>query len=235
MTEVRDTNIHFHQELAGLEQKVLGQVDRAEHMVEMAVESVITGNVALANDVIAEDNEIDQAYFDIHHNWTYLMARFQPLGSDLRRMSVLLQLNATFERMGDQCVNIAKITKLNDGLPRAERICSQIQEMGDLVRPMIRTAIEGYVRQDLDEARLLPAMDQPVDRLNANMYQEVVAVAADPGLLEWATKILMASRALERIGDQAVDFAEQTVYLITGERAVFNEEGIDGSADGTTG
>lgn len=235
MTEIRDTNVHFHQELAGLEQKVLGVVDRAEHMVEMAVESVITGNIDLADKVIAEDNEIDRAYFDIHHNWTYMMARFQPLGSDLRRMSVLLQLNATFERMGDQCVNIAKITKLNDGLPRVERICGQIQEMGDLVRPMIRTAIEGYVRQDLDEARLLPAMDQPIDRLNANMYQEVVAVAADPGLLEWATKMLMASRALERIGDQAVDFAEQTVYLITGERAVFNEEGIDGSTHGTSG
>jgi phosphate transport system protein len=235
MTEVRDTNIHFHQELAGLEQKVLGQVDRAEHMVEMAVESVVTGNIELADKVIGEDNEIDRGYFDIHHNWTYLMARFQPLGSDLRRMSVLLQLNATFERMGDQCVNIAKITKLNDGLPRSERICSQIQEMGDLVRPMIRTAIECYVRQDVDEARLLPAMDQPVDRLNAGMYQEVVAVAADPGLLESATKLLMASRALERIGDQAVDFAEQTAYLITGERAVFNEEGIDEPAHGATG
>jgi phosphate transport system protein len=91
------------------------------------------------------------------------------------------------------------------------------------------------VRQDLDEARLLPAMDQPVDRLNANMYQEVVAVAESPALLEWATKMLMASRALERVGDQAVDFAEQTVYLITGERAVFNEEGLNGSADDGTG
>lgn len=235
MTEARDTNVHFHQELAGLEQKVLGVVDRAEHMVEMAVEAVTTGNIELADRVIEEDNEIDRMYFDIHHNWTYMMARFQPLGSDLRRMSVLLQLNATFERMGDQCVNIAKIAKLNEGLPRAERICSQIQEMGDLVRPMIRTAIEAYVRQDLDEARLLPAMDQPVDRLNANMYQEVVAVAGNPELLEWSTKMLMASRALERVGDQAVDFAEQTVYLVTGERSVFNEEGLNGSVHDTSG
>jgi phosphate transport system protein len=235
MTEVRDTNVHFHQELAGLEQKVLGVVDRAEHMVGMAVEAVTTGNIELADQVIEDDNEIDRMYFDIHHNWTYMMARFQPLGSDLRRMSVLLQLNSTFERMGDQCVNVAKIAKLNDGLPRAERICAQIQEMGDLVRPMVRTAIDAYVRQDLDEARLLPAMDQPVDRLNANMYQEVVAVAENAALLEWATKMLMASRALERVGDQAVDFAEQTVYLITGERAVFNEEGLNGSGDDGTG
>jgi phosphate transport system protein len=137
--------------------------------------------------------------------------------------------------MGDQCVNIAKIAQFNEDLPRVERICEQIREMGDLVRPMIRAAIEAYLRQDLDEARLLPAMDQPVDRLNANMYKEIMAVANNQELLEWGTKMLMASRALERIGDQAVDFAEQTVYLITGERAQFNEAGLNRSADDDSG
>jgi phosphate transport system protein len=141
-------------------------------------------------------------------------------------MTVLIQLNATFERMGDQCVNIAKITRFNHGLPQVQRINDQITEMGDLVRPMVRTAIEAYVRGDVDEARLLPAMDQPVDRLNANMYRETVAVRDNPQLLEWATKMMMVSRALERVGDQAVDFGEQTAYLITGERAEFDEEGM---------
>jgi phosphate transport system protein len=173
------------------------------------------------------DQVMDETYLKVHHLWTSLMARFQPLGSDLRKMSVLLHLNITFERMGDQSVNIAKITKHNAGLPRVERIADQIREMGDLVRPMIRSAVEAYLRHDLDEARLLPAMDQPIDRLNANMYKEIVAVGSNPQLLEWATKTLMVSRALERIGDQAVDFAEQTAYLITGERAEFVEVGID--------
>ena len=89
--------------------------------------------------------------------------------------------------------------------------------------------------RDLDEAKLLPAMDQPVDRLNANMYKEIVAVASNPQMLEWATKVLMAARALERVGDQAVDFAEQTAYLITGERAEFVEVGLDNSVDDTGG
>jgi phosphate transport system protein len=209
--------------------------DRAEHMVEMAVDAITTGNLDLAEQVIALDDQIDETYFQVHQQWTGLMARFQPMGSDLRRMSVLLQLNATFERMGDQCVNIAKIAQFNEDLPRVERICEQIREMGDLVRPMIRASIEAYLRRDLDEAKLLPAMDQPVDRLNANMYKEIVAVAADPRMLEWATKVLMASRALERVGDQAVDFAEQTAYLITGERAEFVDVDIDEPAADTGG
>ncbi len=231
MTTPRDINVHFHSELEALEQKVLGIVDRAEHMVEMAVESVTSGDLDLAATVIEMDREIDRAYFEVHQEWTNLMARFQPLGSDLRKMAVLLQLNITFERMGDQCVNIAKTTQFNDGLPRVERICEQIREMGDLVRPMIRTAVDAYLRKDVDQARLLPAMDQPVDRLNANMYKETVAVSDDKLLLEWATKMMMVSRALERVGDQAVDFAEQVAYLVTGERVEFNDNGLDRTVD----
>lgn len=226
MTPHRDTNAHFHTELADLERKVLGMVERAESMVGPAVEAVTTDNVQLAGQVIDSDVDIDARYLEVHNEWTSLMARHQPLGSDLRRMTILIQLNVTFERMGDQCVNIAKIAQLNEGLPKVARICQQIREMGDLVRPMIRTAIQAYVREDVDEARLLPAMDNPVDRLNANMYKETVAVGSDPLLLEWATKMLMVSRALERVGDQAVDFAEQTAYLITGERAEFEEGGM---------
>ncbi len=231
MTDTKDTNVHFHQELDSLEQKVLSMVDRAEQMVEMAVQAVTSGDQELADRVIALDDDIDETYLEVHRDWTSLMARHQPLGSDLRRMTALVQLNSTFERMGDQCVNIAKIARFNAGLPSVDRICEQVREMGDLVRPMIRTAIEAYVRKDLDEARLLPAMDQPVDRLNANMYKETVAVGSNPQLLEWATKMLMVSRALERVGDQAVDFAEQAAYLITGERAEFAENGMVGSTD----
>lgn len=226
MMETHDPNVHFHSELENLEQRVLGVVTRAELMVEDAVQAVTKSDVELADKVIAADLEIDAIYLEVHSDWTNLMARNQPMGSDLRKMAVLLQLNATFERMGDQCVNIAKIAKLNAGLPQADRIVEQIREMGDLVRPMIRTAIEAYVRQDLDEARLLPSMDEPLDRLNHGMYKETVAVGGNPKLLEWATKMLMVSRALERIGDQAVDFAEETAYLITGDRAEFDEEGL---------
>ena len=229
MTQPHDTLQHFHQELQGLEQAVLSVVDRAEQMVEMAVQAVVEGDLDLANEVIARDEELDQTYFEVLDKWTMLMARFQPLGPDLRKMTVLLQLNQTFERMGDQCVNIAKAAIDTAGLPRVDRICDQVLEMGDLVRPMIRTATDAYVRQDLDEALLLPSMDEPVDRLNTNMYREMIAVGSNPQLLQWASGMLMVSRALERVGDQAVDFAEQAAYLITGDRSGF--EASDESTD----
>lgn len=226
MTDIRS---HFHHELSDLEQTLLNVADQAEQMVGMAVDAVCLPDMDLAARVVALDNQIDKIYLEVHNRWLTLMARQQPMASDLRMMSVLLHLNTTLERMGDQCVNIAKMAQVTYGLPRSERIVAQIREMGDLVRQMIRTGVEALVRRDIDEARLLPAMDEPVDRLNRNMYREVVDCGPDPSLLEWATRMMMVSRALERIGDQVVDIAEQTAFLLTGEMMEFNEDGISGA------
>jgi phosphate transport system protein len=219
-----DSRTHFHRELADLERSLLNVADQAEQMVQMAVDAVSVPDMELAARVVALDEHIDRSYLDIHNRWINLMALQQPMARDLRMMSVLLHLNVTLERMGDQCVNIAKLAQVTYGLPRAEPIIASIREMGDLVRPMIRTGIESFVRRDIDEARLLPAMDEPVDRLNRNLYKQVVECGNDPQLLEWATRMMIVSRALERIGDQVVDIAEQVAFLLTGELHEFEAD-----------
>ncbi len=221
-----DIRSHFHHELDQLSEAILEVAERAEQMVALAVEAVCRADLSLAEQVIQQDTLIDRSYLDSHNRWVNLMARQQPMGGDLRLMSVLLHLNVTLERTGDQCVNIAKMAQVTDGLPRADRIVEQLREMGDLVRPMIRAAVHAFVHRDPDEARLLPAMDEPVDRINRNMYREVVACGNEPKLLEWATRMMMVSRALERIGDQAVDVAEQVVFLVTGDYQDFDEEAL---------
>lgn len=219
-----DQRSHFHHELEALEQVMLDIAEEAEGMVGAAVEALVTQNEHLAAEVVSRDDGVDRKHNEVHGRWINLMARQQPMGSDLRLMSAVLHLNMTLERTGDQCVNIAKLARLTAGLPSSDRMVEQIREMSDLVRPMIRTAAQAFVRRDADEARLLPAMDEPVDRINRRMYLEVVACGPDPKLLEWATHVMMASRALERIGDQAVDIGEQVVFLVTGELHDFNEE-----------
>lgn len=219
-----DQRSHFHQELESLEQMMLDIAEQAEAMVVTSVEALVTQNEHLAAEVVARDVDIDRKHNEVHSRWINLIARQQPMGSDLRLMSAVLHLNMTLERTGDQCVNIAKLARLTSGLPVSDRVVEQVREMADLVRPMIRTAAQAFVRRDADEARLLPAMDEPVDRINRRMYREVVACGPDPKLLEWATHMMMAARALERIGDQAVDIGEQVVFLVTGELHDFNEE-----------
>jgi phosphate transport system protein len=226
-----DTRGHFHQELAGLESAALEQADHCERLVGMAVEALATSDTELADRVLREGREVQERYKVNHDRWINVMARQQPMGGDLRLMSSILHLNVTLDRTAAQCMNIARLVPLTENLPSSERVMGQIQEMADLVRPMLRTAAGAFLRRDADEARLLPAMDEPVDRINRNMYREVVDCGPDSGLLEWATHMMMTARALERIGDQAVDMGEQVVFLVTGEYQGFSDQQTTASGE----
>ncbi len=221
-----DQRSHFHHEIEGLETSIREVAERAERMVGTAVDALLSTDDDMATAVIQEGARLAEVYVDIHSRWLNLMALQQPMGSDLRTLSALLHLNVTLERTAAQCVNIAKLAGLAAGLPRSDRIRRQVEEMADLVRPMIRLAVRAFEHRDADEARLLPAMDEPVDRINRAMYREVVACAPDERLVEWATHMMMAARALERIGDQAVDIGEQVAFLDTGDYHGFAEDGI---------
>jgi phosphate transport system protein len=99
--------------------------------------------------------------------------------------------------------------------------------MGDVVSRMVRTAIEAFERRDLELCLKLPEMDDPVDLLNRGMYLEVVKLADDPALLEWGIQMNVAARALERVGDNAVDIGEQVSFLLTGEFREFTDASHD--------
>ena len=217
-----DQRPDFHAALKSLEETTLGMADKVEGMVAMAIRSLVNSDKTLVSQVIADDDVVDEIYMEIRSRWLNIMARQQPMGRDLRVMAAILEMNNTLERMGDQSVNIARIAGLTAGLPREETILAKLQEMGDLLKPMIRTAIDAFGRRDADECLLLPAMDVPVDVLNRSMWKHVVACGHDPQLLEWATRMILVSRALERVGDQAVDIGEQVAFLMTGDHQEFH-------------
>jgi len=214
MTEPRR---HFHDELKSIEQELVLMAGLAERAVGRAVDALVGDDLLLADDVIARDTDIDEKYLLIHQKWLETMALQTPVAGDLRLMSSVLHLLVTLERMGDQAANIAKIVRAIQGHAREPRILEHLREMGDLVQPMVRTAMEAFVKRDLAMAMRLPDMDEPVNRLNRSMAHEIAVCAPDQDVLEWAVPMLMVARALERVGDQAVDIAEQVAFLLTGE------------------
>jgi phosphate transport system protein len=214
MTEPRR---HFHDELRTIEQELVLMAGMAETAVGRAVHALVDNDVTLAEEVVARDADIDEKYLLIHQKWLETMALQTPVAVDLRLMSSVLHLLVTLERMGDQAANIAKIVKSIEGGAREPMILEHLREMGDLVQPMVRTALEAFVQRDLGLALRVPEMDEPVNRLNRSMTQEVARCAPDQDVFEWAVPMLMVSRALERVGDQAVDIAEQVAFLLTGE------------------
>jgi len=220
---LQSSRSRFHEDLQWLEQAVVTEGELAEHSLQKAMEALVHRNDLLSDEVIAGDDTLDDMYLTVERRILELIARQTPVAKDLRLVSAILHINVHLERVGDMAVNIAKIAKATVTLPGDARVLSHLEEMADISRAMLRTAIEAFVRRDLELCMTLPKMDDPVDNLNRGMYREVVALAGDPRTLEWGVQMHMVARQLERVGDHAVDIGEQIGFLLTGEFREFTD------------
>jgi phosphate transport system protein len=220
---MQGTRRKFHEELEALELEVLAMGELAERAIARAVEALERHDPGLATAVIDADDDIDDRYLDIERRTLQVMALQTPVATDLRMLSAILHINMHLERIGDMAVNIAKIFIAVADLPTSSAILAHIQEMDDVVRPMIRTALEAFRARNLELCLRLPIMDDPVDRLNLGMFREVLALASDPEVLDWGLRMNVVARQLERVGDHAVDIAEQVGFLLTGEFREFTD------------
>ncbi len=211
------TREHFHEELERVELELLTLGELAGAAVQRAVDAAVNRDGALARQVIAEDDQIDSLFLKIDSDILSMLALQSPVAGELRLVAAILHSSPHLERIGDQAVNVAKIYLATDQLPASDAIRQQLREMGDIVVRMLRTAMEALAKRDLELARQLPVMDDPVDRLNRATHLEALKLADDPAALDWGMHMNMAARALERVGDNAVDIAEQVGYLVTGE------------------
>jgi phosphate transport system protein len=213
----------FHERLERIEHDLLSLGELSATAVQRAVRSFVERDDALATDVIGADDEIDEQYLAIDHGTLSVVALQAPVAADLRLVSAILHSCLHLERMGDQAVNIAKIQLRTTALPTSSGMLAQIDEMGDLVVQMIRIALEAFAHRDVERAEQLQKLDDPVDRLNRATHIEALKLAEDPPALDWGLHANLAARALERVGDQAVDIGEQVAYLVTGEFREFTD------------
>jgi PhoU domain len=130
---------------------------------------------------------VDKLYLDVERRILGLFALQTPVASDLRLLTALLHINLHLERIADQAVNLAKITKLAHGLPPNPTVLQHLGEMGALALGMVGTAMTALARRDLELARSLPELDDPLDRLNRGMLGQVLAASDDKRMLEWVS------------------------------------------------
>jgi phosphate transport system protein len=217
------TRLNFHEELEAMELRLLELGELAAGSVQNAVEALMQHDEAGAQGVIDGDDEIDQIYLELDRRMLSLLALQAPVAADLRLISVVIHSSLHLERIGDQAVNVAKMQQVTRDLPANETILQQIGEMGHIVVEMVRVAMDALRRRDLELSLRLPKMDDPVDRLNRNMHFEVAKLADEPRALEWGMHMNLAARALERVGDNAVDIGEQVAFLVSGEFREFTD------------
>jgi phosphate transport system protein len=220
MSEMRTK---FHDELDSLEEMLLITGQLAAEAVAGAVRALGDRDSQLAQAVVDGDDAIDRNYIELERRTLDTLALQTPVATDLRRLSAMIHMNLHLERIGDQAVNVAKLYLVTENEPGSETLRQQISEMGGIVVGMVRTALDAFARRDLELCLTLPVMDDPVDRLNRATHLEALKLADDRRSLDWGMHMNMAARALERVGDNAVDIAEQVAFLITGEFREFTD------------
>ena len=177
----------------------------------------------LADEVIAFDDDVDERYIRIEEGIQTLLARQTPVASDLRLVLAILHVNLHLERMADYCVTIAKLSKLVPDVEPSPRFIEGFEEMGARCEEMTRIALDSFANRDLEAAESLVVLDQLVDRANRRVVERILELGEDPEMREYGLRMVVVSRALERIGDHAVDIGEQTAYLLTAEFREFTD------------
>jgi phosphate transport system protein len=225
------TRVQYREDLAGLEQRGLEGLDMVVTALDRTLEAAEHADVELAELVIADDDRIDGRYLEVHQELITLLATQSPVATDLRLISALLHVIHSIERMGDQCVNIAKLIPLSGHEPPIdEEMLKRIVMMGKQCRILIGQAKRAFSERDLAMARDLVRQDDLVDNLNRECFQIAIEIGDDADRREWAMAMLLAARSLERIGDNAVDIGEQVAYVVTGLFREFEDASHPGDA-----
>jgi phosphate transport system protein len=207
---------NFEQRLEGLEAKLLQMGQLVETQLDRTLHALDAADSALADQVIRGDQQLDRSYVEVEQEILRTLALEAPVAKDLRLVAGVLHVNSHIERMGDLCVNMARFVKLTADYPPAPKIQATLAEMGGHAKALVQTAMTCFERRDVELAERLPIMDQPLDQLNERVFGEIEQLSGEPGL-EWASRMVLVARYLERIGDHSVDIGEQVVFIVTGK------------------
>jgi phosphate transport system protein len=209
--------IRYQQELRSLEDQVLGGIDLVLEQLDRVMEALQHQDVELAEIVIADDDRIDGRFLEVHQGILSLLARQAPVAGDLRLVAALLHCIKHIERMGDQCVNVAKLIPLSGHEPpRRDEILERLLQMGRFARSEVVQCRASLAQRDIELAENLASVDRDINRLNREIFQMAVEAGDDYDVREWSMHMTLVARAFERIGDNAVDIGEQVAFVVTG-------------------
>jgi phosphate transport system protein len=214
----REARVEFHEQLTDLEREALASADLCVEALDQSIEAVVNRDVELASIVIEADDRLDGRYLEIHQGILSLLARQSPVASDLRLVAALLHVIVHIERIGDLCVNIAKLVAvMPESPPDSHGIFARVEAAGTQARDQIKQAQTAFSERNLALAEDLVRQDDVIDRLNREIFNAALEIGGeDVDVREWAAHMMLIARYLERIGDHTVDIGEQIAFVISG-------------------
>jgi len=208
--------LHFDQELTQTKDMLMRMSSLAEQAVAAALKGLVQRDDDFAHRVLDGDTPLDILQKQIDERCVELVALRQPKARDLRFLIVLMKIAAELERVGDQAVNISHRTLALNREPQLKPFVD-IPRMADLSCGMIHTVLDAFVYGKLDVAQQVIRTDPEVDRLESQLDRELTSfMIEDPHTITRALNLIGVAHSLKRIGDHAVNIAEEVVYLYEG-------------------
>ena len=206
----------YEHELRDLRGRLLLMAGQVEQMIADAVRALVERDVELAKATIEEDYKVNSAELEIDELCIHILARRQPVASDLRFVTFALKMVTDLERTGDLAVTICKRAVNLSALPQPKPYVD-IPRMASIAQEMVRDAIDAFVNGDVEKAQQVIARDEAVDDLYDRVYDDLIPLMREnPGLIEAGTRVQSVNKTLERIADHATNLAEQVVFLVEG-------------------
>ncbi|HJX63008.1 MAG TPA: phosphate signaling complex protein PhoU [Polyangia bacterium] len=210
------TDQEFEQELRHLREQLLLMGSHVEGIISASLRALVERDSDLAQRTIEADRVVDRLEIEIDGLCLQILARRQPVASDLRFVTMVLKAVTDLERMGDLGVNIAeRVLELNNETPLKPYV--DLPRMADETQMMLREALDAFVAKDADRARRVIARDQIIDDLYAQIFRELLTYMMEESKNVYrATRLQSIAKYLERIADHATNLAELVVFMVKG-------------------
>ena len=215
MTVVRQ---NFDQDLETLRQDLVRMGEIVQVSIKDAVDALAKRDKDLARRVMEGDDVIDRMQVEIEDRCISMIARQQPVATDLRILGTGLKITTDLERIGDHAFDIAKIVLLIGDEPLIKPLVD-IPRMAEISQQMLKDSLQAYLKLDIELAEQVCRADDMVDKLYHQVFRELLTyMLEDAKKIKQATQLIFVARYLERIADHSTNVAEWVIYLATGER-----------------
>jgi phosphate transport system protein len=217
MTARMHTDKEYESELTRLREQLLMMGGRVEEMIANSIRALVDRDSELARATIEVDRRVNQAEVDIDELSLRILARRQPVASDLRFIAIALKLVTDLERIGDVCVNICeRAIELNEDPPL--KSLADMPKMTETIQAMVHDALDAFVARDPEKAHAVIRRDRVVDAFYAHTFRELLTyMMEDPRNISRAMRLQAVAKHLERIGDHATNLAEAVVLMVKGQ------------------
>ncbi|MFD2052436.1 phosphate signaling complex protein PhoU [Mesorhizobium calcicola] len=209
----------YDEELKYLSKRIAAMGGHAERMVEQAVAALVNADPGLAQKVIRDDAVLDEGQREIDDKAIIIIAKRQPMATDLREIVGAIRISADLERVGDLGKNVAKrVAAVIDGR-QPTSLYRGLEALANLALTQLKEVLDVYASRSVDKIGFVRDRDDQIDAMYTSLFRELLTyMMEDPRNITPCTHLLFCAKNIERIGDHATNIAETIYYIVTGEQ-----------------